>query len=231
MKKFNKEQLNKFKDADISGTTVLAFRDLEKLSNLYGIDNSEALDFGCGCGRSTKFLSSFCSNISGTDVCQESLDIARNRLINVNFFINDSECGAYGGSPYSAIYSIFVVCHFQSMDILRKELKKSFNSLKSGGGLIIVNGTKNLFCREYSTVKCISGKPNGHGARMKVLLKNSGCIVDDFFWDEYIVKEVSEQVGFVCSGIHYPTPSDDEHCNYKDELKYPPYYNICLKKN
>jgi SAM-dependent methyltransferase len=58
------------------GTYYLAFRDLPALIRRYN-HGSRALDFGCGTGRSTRFLRNLGLNVIGADISQAMLDQAR----------------------------------------------------------------------------------------------------------------------------------------------------------
>ena len=58
------------------GTYYLAFRDLPGLIQRHN-HGSRALDFGCGTGRSTRFLRNLGLNVTGADVSQAMLDQAR----------------------------------------------------------------------------------------------------------------------------------------------------------
>src|SRR5215472_11999952 len=58
------------------GTYYLAFRDLPSLVRRYG-SGTRALDFGCGTGRSTRFLRDLGFEVSGVDISPAMLDQAR----------------------------------------------------------------------------------------------------------------------------------------------------------
>src|SRR5512132_3997548 len=58
------------------GTYYLAFRDLPGLVRRYN-HGSRALDFGCGTGRSTRFLRNLGLHVVGADISQAMLDQAR----------------------------------------------------------------------------------------------------------------------------------------------------------
>src|ERR1022692_5003917 len=61
---------------EFANTYYLAYRDLPAIlaGNVAG---SRALDFGCGTGRSTRFLRRLGFNVTGVDVSEDMLQIAR----------------------------------------------------------------------------------------------------------------------------------------------------------
>jgi ubiquinone/menaquinone biosynthesis C-methylase UbiE len=61
---------------DFSGTYYLAFRDIPRLIATY-VMGTTALDFGCGTGRSTRFLQHLGFKTLGVDISQEMITQAR----------------------------------------------------------------------------------------------------------------------------------------------------------
>ena len=58
------------------GTYYLAFRDLPQILKAH-VCGERALDFGCGTGRSTRFLQNLGFNVIGVDISVEMLRLAR----------------------------------------------------------------------------------------------------------------------------------------------------------
>jgi SAM-dependent methyltransferase len=61
---------------EFPGTYSLAFRDLSELIRRYG-SGTRALDFGCGTGRSTRFLRDLGFAVTGVDISEPMLNQAR----------------------------------------------------------------------------------------------------------------------------------------------------------
>ena len=72
----DEERARAYATLQFPGTYYLAFRDLPALIHRYN-HGSRALDFGCGTGRSTRFLRNLGLNVTGADVSQAMLDQAR----------------------------------------------------------------------------------------------------------------------------------------------------------
>jgi SAM-dependent methyltransferase len=67
-----------YAELEFPGTYYLAFRDIPPLLNKY-VHGRTALDFGCGAGRSTRFLKSHGYRAVGVDVSQPMVARARQR--------------------------------------------------------------------------------------------------------------------------------------------------------
>lgn len=227
---FNKDQQLKYSKSKITGTGYLVFRDTKKLIDLYSINTDKVLDFGCGFGRSTKYLSEISCNVVGMDICQNSVALAKKEIPSCQFYVGSIEDGAYKQGPYTAIFSFLTIFHFETKRSIARELQQSLDSLKPGGHLIIVGGTKNLFHRNYLTVKGLGPVPVNDGDTAKVKLTHIDCIIEDYYWSDLFVKNMSEKIGFTCCGIHYPLGRSLDKQEYLDELYYPPYYILILKK-
>lgn len=61
---------------EFANTYHLAFRDLPAILTAH-VTGTRALDFGCGTGRSTRLLRTFGFDVSGTDISEDMLRIAR----------------------------------------------------------------------------------------------------------------------------------------------------------
>jgi SAM-dependent methyltransferase len=72
----DRERARAYATLQFPGTYYLAFRDLPALIQRYN-HGSRALDFGCGTGRSTRFLRNLKLNVVGADISEPMLDQAR----------------------------------------------------------------------------------------------------------------------------------------------------------
>src|SRR5215469_8539175 len=72
----DEERARAYATLEFPGTYYLAFRDLPALIRRHN-HGSRALDFGCGTGRSSRFLRNLGLNVTGADISQAMLDQAR----------------------------------------------------------------------------------------------------------------------------------------------------------
>ena len=72
----DEERARAYATLQFPGTYYLAFRDLPALIHRCN-HGSRALDFGCGTGRSTRFLRNLGLDVTGADISQAMLDQAR----------------------------------------------------------------------------------------------------------------------------------------------------------
>jgi predicted TPR repeat methyltransferase len=67
---------NAYATLEFANTYYLAFRDLPSILTRH-VTGRRALDFGCGTGRSTRFLRNLGFNVTGIDISEDMLQIAR----------------------------------------------------------------------------------------------------------------------------------------------------------
>jgi ubiquinone/menaquinone biosynthesis C-methylase UbiE len=72
----DEERARAYATLEFPGTYYLGFRDLPALIRRYN-HGRRALDFGCGTGRSTRFLGNLGLEVIGVDISQAMLDQAR----------------------------------------------------------------------------------------------------------------------------------------------------------
>ena len=63
---------------EFANTYYLAYRDLPAIISTH-VRGARALDFGCGTGRSTRLLQKFGLEVTGVDIAEDMLQIARDR--------------------------------------------------------------------------------------------------------------------------------------------------------
>jgi ubiquinone/menaquinone biosynthesis C-methylase UbiE len=76
----DEERARAYATLQFPGTYYLAFRDLPALIRRYN-HGGRALDFGCGTGRSTRFLRNLGLEVIGVDISQAMLDQAFGRVL------------------------------------------------------------------------------------------------------------------------------------------------------
>ena len=103
----DEERARAYATLQFPGTYYLAFRDLPGLIRRYN-HGSRALDFGCGTGRSTRFLTDLGLNVVGADISQAMLDQARALDPSGEYYlIRDSIAGEFAPGSFDIILAAF----------------------------------------------------------------------------------------------------------------------------
>ncbi|MGF1741944.1 class I SAM-dependent methyltransferase [Vibrio profundum] len=230
MIEFTNSEIEDYSKSTVSGTGFLAYRDVELLLTKHKLKPKRTLDLGCGSGRSIGVLKDMCESITGCDINQLALENTQKAFPDVPVFLNDLSSEQYPEENFDAIFSFLMFFHFDSLDAMRKELTRCFNSLDKDGFLFIVHGNHSIATASYTSVKGMGHIPTKEGERFKVLLKNIDLVVEDSYWSiETLIKE-SEDIGFHTMERHAPLGHTDDKQTYIDEYTVAPYSYLILRK-
>src|SRR5262252_9575614 len=133
------------------GTYGLAFRDLPALFARQ-VTGRRALDFGCGTGRSTRFLRDLGFQAIGVDVSPPMLERAR-RLDPGGDYREVPADGPATLAPgsFDLILSAFTFDNMGAIDRKRRALESLRRVLADGGGLINVVSSPDIYLNEWSS--------------------------------------------------------------------------------
>jgi ubiquinone/menaquinone biosynthesis C-methylase UbiE len=96
-----------YADLEFPGTYFLAFRDLPGLLRKH-VSGRRALDFGCGTGRSTRFLREMAFEVIGVDLSAAMLDHARTRDPQGEYrLVADGNLGGFATGTFDLILAAF----------------------------------------------------------------------------------------------------------------------------
>ena len=101
----NEARADSYAKLEFPNTYYLAYRDLPEIISKHVIGNL-AIDFGCGTGRSTRFLKQLGFNVIGIDISKEMLSIAKSIDNTGDYFIVEN--GKYSAKTYSGLYKIIL---------------------------------------------------------------------------------------------------------------------------
>ncbi|MGF7118755.1 class I SAM-dependent methyltransferase [Methanobacterium oryzae] len=107
---------------------------LEKLNEEENL--GRLIEFGCGTGYFTKTLANKSESIISTDISEEMLEIAKERLKEIEFQVMDVQNCKFDDETFDTAFMGLVLLF---ADDPQKALEESSRILKSGGSLIIAD--------------------------------------------------------------------------------------------
>lgn len=106
------------------------------LKMIRGIDGKKVLDVGCGTGRLVKKLLERNAIVTGIDVSEEMLKIARKKFKTSEFIEEDAEKLSFKDDSFDIVTASFLIVHLKN---LRKFFDEAYRVLKPGGVFIVTN--------------------------------------------------------------------------------------------
>jgi ubiquinone/menaquinone biosynthesis C-methylase UbiE len=131
------------------GTDYLGFRDLPLLLEKYVL-GKEALDVGCGAGRSTRFLKSIGYSVIGIDIFKSMLNKAK-ELDPVGDYrvISSKEEWPIGNKKFDVILFSFVLIELASKEDIKKALEKARQCLTKQGLVVILTTSEEAYKNDW----------------------------------------------------------------------------------
>jgi len=133
------------------GTYYLAFRDLPALIRRYN-HGSRALDFGCGTGRSTRFLRNLGLDVIGADISQAMLDQARALDPSGDYrLVRDSIAAEFAPGSFDVILAAFTFDNIPTDEAKADALNGLRTLLAPDGILLLVVSAPALYVNEWAS--------------------------------------------------------------------------------
>ncbi len=214
-----------FADLEMQGTQYLAFRDIPMLIDEHAGAIASVLDYGCGAGRSTRFLKRLGYDAVGVDISQDMLQQARSKDEAGLYYHVPSGRLPFEDSAFDLIFASYVfleVSRIEEIETILKELKRV---LKKDGIIILV--TSSTEATEGSWVSLSYAFPENDkalrsGDTVKLLIQGIDVVLYDYFWTEEDYIGAAQRAGLNLTALHKPLGLPDETIEWRDETKMSP---------
>lgn len=216
---------------EIKGTGYLVFRDIPKIIKKYA-KGRKTLDYGCGAGRSTRFLKSLNLIVEGLDNSQEMIDKAIQLDLSVPYTLITNNQIPKKSNSYDIIFSSLVLFEISSLQELLKIFKEIYRVLKFDGIFIIVTGSEKMYNHQWLSLDTNydENKNPSSGALMKIRLKEIDLELYDYFWTDNDYKNIINLSNFSLLEQIYPLGNKNDNYNWIFETLISPYVIYILQK-
>jgi SAM-dependent methyltransferase len=205
------------------GTYYLAFRDLPGLIRRYN-HGSRALDFGCGTGRSTRFLRNLGLNVIGADISQAMLDQARALDPSGDYhLILDHIAGGFAPGSFDLILAAFTFDNMPN-DAKANALSELRILLSPDGCLVLVVSSTAIYVNEwtsFSTRDFLENRCACDGDRVRIIMLDvpDRRPVEDVFCTDAHYRCLFESAGLRVLDVHSPLATGKETTRWVSETK------------
>jgi ubiquinone/menaquinone biosynthesis C-methylase UbiE len=233
------EKAQNYAQIDIhgQGTVFLSFRDIpELLSQYFPMPKNKifSLDYGCGAGRSTRFLKFLgIEKVDSVDIHQAMLNEAKHVDAEGNYQFIESGHIPVLAETYDLAFSSFVFVEIGDEKEIVQIFKDIYRVLKPGGIFIIVTPSEEAFnpahqWLSYQTYATHSDFESGQLIEFKI--KEINLELADYYWTDADFKKWSEQAGFVQVVKHRPLGKVSDEINWASEWHVSPYTIYIFQK-
>ena len=220
---------------EFPGTYYLAYRDLPAIiaEHVKGI---KALDFGCGTGRSTRFLHNLGYAVIGVDIAQDMVELARQKDPGGQYLlVKDGDLGSWQDKSFDLVLSVFT---FDNIPTMQKKVALFIdlrNLLNKEGKIISLVSSPDIYMHEwasFTTKDFPENKFATSGDKVKIIMTDvtDRRPVEDIVWSDEDYRKVYAQAGLTLLATYRPLARDDEPFPWINETKIAPWVVYVLKK-
>jgi len=230
----DKARAEAYDGLEFPGTYYLAYRDLPALIGKH-VQGKRALDFGCGTGRSTRFLRKLGFEVVGADIAEQMIALARKRDPDGDYrLIADGNLGGFEAGTHDLVLSAFTFDNVPTKEKVR--LFASLNRLlKPGGRIVNVVSAPEIYVNEwtsFSTKDFPGNKTARSGDKVFIVMLdvNDNRPVEDILWTHHDYLETYDRAGLVPVTVHRPLGNQTEPYLWVSETKISPWAIYVLRR-
>jgi SAM-dependent methyltransferase len=231
----NATRADSYAKLEFPNTYFLAYRDLPEIT-IKHVSGNKALDFGCGTGRSTRFLEQQGFEVTGIDISTDMLDKARKFDSKGNYeLVADGNYNHFEDNSFDLIQSIFT---FDNIPGLKKRVDILYalsRKLKNSGKIIMLDSTPEIYFNEWASFSTSDFPENRlakDGDIVKIIMTDveDSRPVEDIIWSHDHYKELFRLCELEIEAVYKPLGKPDEEFEWIRELEVAPWVIYILKK-
>ncbi len=216
-----------YADLGFPATYYLAFRDLPSLFE-HHVTGRHALDFGCGTGRSTRFLGERGFEVLGVDVSEPMLTRARERDPDGGYMlIPEGELTTLQGRSFD-----LVLCAFTFDNVPTATKRIIFDGLRGllaeGGRIVNLVSAPEIYVNEWTSFSTKDFMENasaqsGDVVRIRMLGVPDSRPVEDVYWTDDDYRDVYAAADLRVLETHCPLGKSSDPFDWVSETRVSPW--------
>ena len=224
-----------YSSLEFPNTYYLAYRDLPEIISKH-VTGNKAIDFGCGTGRSTRFLKKLDFNVIGIDISREMIEMARNLDLSGDYqLVSNGEYSHLGVNKFDLVQSIFTFDNIPGWDNRTKILVGLRNLMNPTGRMICLDATPELYTNEsasFSTKDFPENRIAKTGDIVRDIMRDveDKRPVEDIFWTIQDYHKLFDLAGLEIEATYKPLGYDYEPFAWISEKEIAPWMIFVLKK-
>ena len=219
---------------DFPGTYYLAFRDIPSLISQH-VQGTRALDFGCGAGRSTRFLRGLDFDVIGVDVAEEMLERSRDADPEGDYRrVRDGDLGDLRSERFDLVLCAFT---FDNVPTLEKKARLCGDLralLRPHGRIVNLVSSPEIYTHEWASFSTKDFPENrraktGDVVRIVMLDVDDRRPVEDVVCTDGDYRDVYRKAGLEVIETHQPLGTDAEPYAWVSETTVSPWMIYMLE--
>ncbi len=217
------------------GTYYLAFRDLPRIVSEH-VRGKDALDFGCGTGRSTRFLAQLQFAAVGVDISAEMVRKAREIDPRGDYrVLPDGDLSGFEEDSFDLVLSAFTFDNIPTMEKKVRLFKELKRVLRRDGKIVNLVSSPEIYCHEWASFSTKDYPENrkakcGDVVRIVNVELEDRRPVEDVVWPDADYRETYRRAGVELVGVYRPLGEEKEPYPWVNETRIAPWTIYVLGK-
>jgi len=220
---------------EFPNTYYLAYRDLPEIISKH-IKGNHAVDFGCGTGRSTRFLKRLGFEVTGIDISEDMLVIARNMdPVGDYKLVSNGNYDHLGVKYFDLVQSIFTFDNIPDWKNRIRILNGLRELMNDTGRMMLLDSSPELYineCASFTTKDFPENRTAKTGDIVRCIMNDveDKRPVEDIFWSVNDYIKLFCQAGLEIEATYKPLGYDHEPFQWISEKEIAPWMIFVLRK-
>ena len=220
---------------EFPATYYLAYRDLPRIFAEH-VRGRHALDFGCGAGRSTRFVRACGFDVIGVDVAANMLRQAKAIDPDGDYrLMSGLDFSPVEGRSFDLILSAFTFDNVPTMSNKVAMFEALARLLRPDGSIVNLVSSPEIYMHEWASFSTVDFPENRDARTGDVVRIINAAIedrrpVEDILWRDEAWRDVFARAGLTIVETHAPLATEDEPYPWVNETRVAPWVIYVLKR-
>ena len=198
-----------YSDLAFPGTYYLAFRDIPDILKRH-VEGTVALDFGCGTGRSTRFLRDLGYDVVGVDISEAMLREAVERDPAGRYLrVPDGDLSCLSAGRFDLVFCAFTFDNIPNQSKRVRLFRQLGDLLKPQGRLINLVSSPEIYLNEwvsFTTQSFPENRDANSGGRVRIVMLDVSDRrpIEDVLWTDMDYRATYSSAGLALLETHQP---------------------------
>lgn len=230
------QRAESYSELEFPGTYYLAYRDLPEIIDKH-VRGKKAFDFGCGAGRSTRFLKTIGFDAIGADISENMIKKASERDPEGSYsLVGEGDLSQFQDNTFDLVLSVFTFDNIPSMENKVKCLTEMNRVLKNDGRILNLVSSPLIYTHEWASFTT-KDFPENHNAQagdeVKIIMTDveDRRPVKDVLWTNEAYIKAFRHAELNVEKKYQPLGKENEPFEWVNETEISPWVIYLLKKD
>ena len=220
---------------EFANTYYLAYRDIPEIIREH-VSGTRAIDFGCGAGRSTRFVRQLGFDVTGVDIAPEMIAKASELDPGGNYrLIKDDDLSCFQAATYDLVLSVFTFDNIPGFEMKVRLFRDLGALLNASGKMISVVSSPEIYIHVWASFST-KGYPENRVARsgdtVRIITTDfaDGRPAEDILWTDESYRDVYARAGLTPIATYKPLAKGNEPYKWVNETRIAPWVIYVLRR-